>query len=110
MLPNNHWSQTDRRIATRAMQAGRQAESEQIVADFRRRAAAVADEGDVWDIADWLRSVRRDLDEKYADSYEVRIFVLARLRREGFLRAEDLDGLSPDKLAMIEKLASGRLF
>ncbi len=48
---------------------------------------------------------RREIDDKYDYSYSVLTLVFARLMYDGWLKPEDLAGISDDKLQEIRRVA-----
>jgi len=65
----------------------------------------------LWQLHDYLTKKRKETDEKYDYRYRVLPFVFARLMHEGWIKQEDLAGISDQKLQEIRKAAefmSGR--
>ena len=83
------WSAAERKIARRAFDAARAGKPE-----------------DMWAVEDWLTRTRREIDSKY-DYRDSRLaFVFGLLLQEGGLSEGELEGLGPDKLSVIERVAS----
>lgn len=67
--------------------------------------AEINEPSDIWEIHDYLTEKRKETDQKYDFRYSVLLFVFARLICEGWVREEDLDGLSGKKLQEIRRIA-----
>lgn len=76
------------------------------MAEFKARAAAAAKPDDLWSIQEHLDRTRREIDRKYDYRYSQLIVVFGRLLREGRIQEEQLAGLSEEKLAFIQRVAS----
>jgi hypothetical protein len=100
------WSPAEKQIARAVHKRAREAELQETVAEFKRRAAAVATAQDMWDIAEFLEQRSREIDEKYDYRYSQLLIVFGRLIREGRVREEDLAGLSDEKLGWIRRMLS----
>ena len=70
-------------------------------AEFKRRAAAAATPSDMWDIEDYLRGERREIDEVFDYRYSQLPFVFTNLILRGHLEESLLDGLSEEKHELI---------
>jgi hypothetical protein len=66
----------------------------------------IANLRDLWHLHDFLSEKCVEIDEKYDYRYSVLIFVFARLMKEGWLKASDLDGLHEEKVSKIIDLAN----
>ena len=60
---------------------------------------------DLWAIHDLLTQRRSEIDEKYDFRYSSLRVVFARLLNEGWLKLDDLAGLSNDRLTDIQRCA-----
>lgn len=98
------WSATEKRVARAAFDRAVSEELAEIVADFKQRAVAVTEPGEMWELSNSLNQTRRDFDDKYDYRYSQLIFVFARLIREGRINSEDLKGLSADKMEAINRI------
>ncbi len=96
------WSKTEKRVTRAAFDKAYDCECEELLATVRTMAAEMQEPGDLWRIHDFLGKKRREIDEKYDYRYSTLILVFGRLRYEGWLTLEDLDGLREDKLSKIE--------
>ena len=102
----DHWSPAEKRIARRVFDAALERELAQVMAEFKRRAAAATLPQDMWAVEKYLAQAGRDIDAKYDYRYSVLEFVLARLLREGRSEDSELDGLSNDRLERIRRIAA----
>jgi hypothetical protein len=92
------WSKPEKEIARRAYRAAYERECIAIAENVRKMAAAIKEPSDMWRIHDYLTEKRKETDEKYDYRYSVLLWVFGRLISEGWIREEDLAGLSEDKL------------
>ena len=69
-------------------------------------AASAAGANDIWSLHDYLSERRKTTDAKYDYRYSQLIIVFGRLLREKWLEDEDLEGLGPDKLEAIQRIAA----
>jgi hypothetical protein len=100
------WHKPEKEIARRAFDAAWQREWRSIADAVRAQADQIREPGHLWDLETYLREKRKEINEKYDFRYSVLIFVLGRLFREGWITTQDLEGLSPAKLARIQAFAS----
>jgi hypothetical protein len=102
----NHmtWSKTEKAIARRAFEQAYERETKTIMEAVQAKAAEMTQPSQVWDLLDFLRAKQRMLGEKYDYRYSVMDFVLVRLIREGWIKREEIDGLSPEKLSPIDRM------
>jgi predicted transcriptional regulator len=105
-MQSMNWSHAEKKIARTAFDAALDKELAALLADFKRRALAATSAPQLWEIEDFLREQRRDIDRKYDFRYSQLIMVLGRLLREGWLHEQQLAGLGEDKLALIRRAAS----
>ena len=104
-LHDEKWSEREKKIARDVFDAAVADELASTLADFKSRAAALADPHDMWALEDYLRERRRDIDQKYDYRYSQLIRVFGQLLREGRIRDEQLVGLSERKLDAIRRWA-----
>lgn len=97
------WSNSDKKIARRAYEAGRQAVLAKTLARFKAEAAAAESVDEMWDIVARMRERGKDLEHMLDSRYSMRNLVLARLVAEGHLDEHELEGLSADRLEMIRR-------
>lgn len=99
------WSKKEREIARQAFEAAyfRECMAARDVA--RKMAAEIIDPAGLWRLSDYLAEKRKEMDEKYDYRYSVLPLVFARLIREGWIKHEDLSGLSDEKLEQIQEIA-----
>jgi len=75
------------------------------MAELREKVARMKAPQDLWRIEDYLRTRRKEIDDRYDFRYGVLIFVFAGLYREGFITDADIHGLSPDKIEDIKRMS-----
>jgi hypothetical protein len=100
------WSESEKRVARGVFEAALQGELAEVMAEFKRRAAAAKEPEDMWSVEQYLATARRDIDSKYDHRYSQLDLVFGRLLREGRIEEGHLHGLSEDKLACIRRVAS----
>ena len=98
------WSKHEKEIAHHAFEAAYERECKAIAQEVRAMARDADDEDVLWGIEVYLGKKRRETSEKYDYRYSVLFFVFARLIREGWLKEEDLAGLSEEKLHEIRRI------
>lgn len=106
MVDEFTWSKSEKQIARRAFDAAYAGECQAIRARVQQmlrdeRAIRV-----IWRIHDYLTEQRKQTNRKYDYRYSRLINVFAILLNEGWLPESDLNGLSKDKIAKINDLAS----
>ena len=95
------WSPSEKKVARKAYDAALESALGQVMAEFKRRAAAAATPSDMWDIEDYLRGERREIDEVFDYRYSQLPFVFTNLILRGHLEESLLDGLSEEKRELI---------
>ena len=60
---------------------------------------------DIWCLHDFLTRRIKEIEDTYDYRYSRLIFVFAKLMKEGWIKAGDLEGLNEDKIAQIRYLA-----
>ncbi len=97
------WSPSEKKVARSAFDAALEAALGKAITDFKNKASAVATFSDMWEIEDYLRQQRRNLDQMFDYRYSQLIVVFASLIREGYLDEKLLVGLSQDKREEIDR-------
>jgi hypothetical protein len=106
------WSPSEKKIARSAYDAALELALARIMAEFKRKAAAVTTPSEMWEIEDHLRQQRREIDDLFDYRYSQLPFVFARLIRDGLLDESRLAGLSEEKREIIRSFlsfAAGRM-
>lgn len=91
------WSPSEKKVARRAFDAALDSALGKIMAEFKKRAAAATTPSEMWEVEDYLREQRREIDEIFDYRYSQLFFVFPRLILEGHLDESLLDGLSEEK-------------
>lgn len=99
------WSDSEKKIARRAFDAAIQRERAAVMSRFKELAASASTPQEMWDVEDYLTKQRRQIDAKYDYRYLQLIFVFGRLLREQWVKEEELEGLSEEKLVCIRRIA-----
>src|SRR5215208_5595609 len=100
------WSPSEKKIARSAFDGARELALAKVMAEFKRRASAVSTPSDMWEVEDYLRQQRREIDERFDYRYSQLLLVFARLIREGHLDEGRLVGLSEEKRNIIRSFLS----
>jgi hypothetical protein len=107
MLQDLPWSTAEKKIARAAFDRAYERECEAIHREVESMLNAARNDARViWRIEEYLRARRSETDAKYDYRYSVLPLVFGGLLHEGWLTEEDLEGLRPDKLASIRRIAS----
>ena len=96
-----HWSPSEKKVARRAFDAALESALTKVMAEFKVKASAATTPSEMWEIEDYLRRQRREIDETFDYRYSQLIFVFARLIREGYLDEDILAGLAEEKRELI---------
>ena len=100
------WSDSEKKLARRVFDTVVAAELDETIGELKRRAAAVVEVDEMWDLEKFLRRRRGEIERKYDYRYSQIPFVLGVLLREGRIKEAELSGLSEDKLNEIRGFAS----
>lgn len=98
------WSSSEKKIARKAYELAYQREMEDVKKEVERRIANLKENQDIWALEDFLYDRRKEMAEKYDYRYSVLMIVFMRLLREGYLKEEDLKGLSEDKISRLMRV------
>lgn len=101
-----NWSPAEKAVAQKAFDKALGQELESVVREAKERVARITKASELWDLEDWLKQRRRQIDRTYDFRYSVLPEVFAFLIREGRLAEIDLGGLAPAKLELIRKFAN----
>lgn len=99
-----NWTKTEEEIAHQALKKAHQRETDYLIQQVREYASQIAEIDDLWRINDFLSARRHDIDGKYDYRDSMFVFVFSQLIKEGWLKWDDLEGLSQDKLTKISAL------
>lgn len=98
------WSTQERTIAKGALSIAQQRELAALIKLVRETASQVSSIDEVWHLHDFLSARRFDIDGKYDDRDDEILFVLAKLKKDGWVLPEDLTGLESAKISKIMAL------
>ncbi|KRR00337.1 hypothetical protein [Bradyrhizobium valentinum] len=101
MLRDLKWSPSEKKIARRAFDTALKSALAEVMAEFKQKADAASTPSDMWEVEDYLRQQRREIDETFDYRYSQLPLVFARLIREGRLDESLLSGLSEEKREII---------
>ncbi len=97
-------SSAEKALARRVFDAALESELSEVMTAFKAKASAVTAPSAMWELEEYLREKRRELNDKYDYRYSQLIWVFGRLIREGRIREEHLAGLSEEKLSHIRRM------
>ena len=100
------WSASEKKIARSVFGMALGSELAELIAEFKRRAAAASAAEDLWSIQEYLQRRQREINEKYDYRYSQLPLVFGKLVREGRVRESQLIGLAEDKLSIVRRIAS----
>jgi hypothetical protein len=103
-----NWSPTEKKIARKAFDAALERALAKAMAEFKTKANAASTPAQMWEIEDYLRRQRREIDETFDYRYSQLPLVFARLIRMGHLNEDMLGGLSEEKRGIISSLLGVR--
>ncbi|PSN16160.1 hypothetical protein C7293_03835 [filamentous cyanobacterium CCT1] len=103
-VTETQWSAQEKAVAKAALSTAQQRELESLIKLVRETASQVNSIDEVWHLHDFLSARRFDIDGKYDDRDGEILFVLAQLRKDGWVVPEDLTGLEPAKISKITAL------
>jgi Photoprotection regulator fluorescence recovery protein len=95
------WSPSVKKIARRAFDTALESALAKVMAGFKQKANAASTPSEMWEIEDYLRQQRREIDETFDYRYSQLPLVFARLIREGRLDESLLSGLPEEKREII---------
>ena len=96
------WSKKEKEVAREAFNKAYERESTGILNRVKKIAHTAKIPEDIWELHDFLKEKRREIDRKYDYRYSQLIFVFGRLLNEGWLEEDDLEGLDEDKIVKIK--------
>jgi len=98
------WSKKEKEIACHAYRTAYERECKAIALNTRKMAEGINEPSDLWKIHDYLTKKREETDHKYDYRYSILLTLFARLLCEGWIKEEDLTGLSEDKLQEVHRI------
>ena len=99
------WSSLEQDVARSAFDLAQEREVMILIKTLKARLDDLGSVQAVWDLHDFLSIKRHEIDGKYDYRYPSLLFVFAELVQEGLLDINELEGLSPDKLAKVRAMS-----
>ena len=99
------WTFLEQEVARTAFDLAQEREVRLLISTLRDRLDGLSSVQAVWDLHDFLSIKRHEIDGKYDYRYPSLLFVFAELVQEGLLDIDELQGLSPDKLAKVRAMS-----
>lgn len=100
------WSAAEKKLARSVFEAALTAELAETMAEFKAKAAALAEPQQMWALQQYLERKQREIDRKYDFRYSQLPWVFGELIRQGRIQETELAGLSEEKLDYIRRSAS----
>jgi len=100
------WNADEKKVARAAFDKAYQREMEEIQNTLFDKVAKLKNDKEVWSIYNYLTKRKNNVDNKYDYRYSQLIIVFGKLMKEGYLREEDISGLSEEKIEFIKKVSS----
>jgi hypothetical protein len=100
------WTNSEKKLAREVFESALQRELAEIIAEFKRKAAAVSVPDDLWSLLKRTDRKREEIDQKFDFRYSQLLHVFGRLLREQRITEDELHGLSEEKLAIILRIAA----
>lgn len=97
------WSASEKKIARHAFDTALEAALAKTMAEFKSRANAATVPSEMWEVENWLRDQRRDIDRRFDYRYSQLLDVFAGLIFTGRMDESLIAGLSQDKLETIRR-------
>jgi hypothetical protein len=97
------WSASEKKVARRAFDAALAVNLAKVMAEFKRRAETAKMPEDMWQVEDYLRQQRKEIDSVFDYRYSQLLWVLADLINQGQLKESQLAGLSEEKRELIRR-------
>jgi hypothetical protein len=104
-MSNIKWSKKEKAVARQAFSNAYKKECKELARRVREMSNTVNTPEDIWQLHDFLKEKRREIDVKYDFRYSVLILVFGRLLREGWIEVDDLEGLDEEKITKIKYVA-----
>ncbi|MBM5806575.1 MAG: hypothetical protein FJ056_02590 [Cyanobacteria bacterium M_surface_10_m2_179] len=99
------WSDTEQAIARTAFETAYGRTVSRLVSAVQTQAAGVSDAQSVWALHDFLSIERHTIEGRFDFRLEGILFVFASMVKEQLLQLEELEGLTPDKLAKVAAMS-----
>jgi hypothetical protein len=103
-VDNLTWSPSEKKAARTAFDKALEVALASTMAEFKRKVAAATTFSDMWEIEDYLKLQRRNLDQMFDYRYSQLTVVFAALIRQGYLDENLLSGLSEGKREEVRRL------
>jgi len=105
-MPDDKWIESEKKIARQIFDLALQREIDEIMNNFKKKANNSKTADDMWDILEYLKNAKRDIESKYDYRYSQLKLVFGILLREGKLKEDEMKGLDPRKIDDIKRIAN----
>ncbi len=96
------WSKNEKVVARKAFDKAYERETRTLANEVKEMANSIKIPNDIWELHDFLKEKKREINGKYDYRYSQLIFVFGRLLNEGWLDVDDFEGLNEDKITKIK--------
>jgi len=98
------WTKAEKNIAKEAFEMAYQRECQNIINDIKKYKLEQPE--DIWSLSEMLQEREKEINNMYDYRYSQLIIVFGILIKRGFLKIDELAGLSDDKIKQIKKIRS----
>jgi hypothetical protein len=98
------WTKVEKKTARKAFDLAYNRECTDLIKKIQSKAEKLSAPENVWNLHDFMKKEIGNIGKAYDYRYSVLLRVLARLIRDEWLKIDDLEGLSEDKLSRINNL------
>jgi hypothetical protein len=100
------WSNAEKVVARRVFNAALQQELAELMIELKAKAQELSAAEDIWRLHDFLGRRRREIDQRYDFRYSQLIYIFGVLLLQKRIHAQDLTGLSEEKLELIGRFVT----
>ena len=104
-MNQSSWSKKEKGIARHLFKRAYERESNELIKKVKDLTKTIKTSEDLWDLHDFLKEKRKEIDKKYDYSSTNFLFLFGRLLDEEWIRLDDFEGLSDDKIDKIKDFA-----
>ena len=99
------WTTAEQALAQAVFDRAMAREVESLIGDLHAKIATLSRSEEVWQLHDFLSIRRHEIEGRFDFRLSGLLFVFASFLKDGLVSIEELEGLSPDKLAKITAMA-----
>jgi len=99
------WTREEQGLAQAVFDRALARDVDTLIADLRSRSQALEGPEELWQLHDFLSIRRHEIEGRFDFRLPGLLFVFADFVKDGLVSLEELEGLSPDKLAKITAMS-----